>query len=95
VRSVSIEWLRDLVIVIFGIASTIVVIMLAIVAYKLYKKVLPVLASVKSTAKTAEDISSCVRDTIVTPLAFFASFSQGLAQALKLFGRFTGRKEGS
>lgn len=91
----SIEWLRDLAIVIFGIASTIVVIMLAILAYKLYKKVLPVLDSVKSTAKTAEDISSCVRDTIATPLALFASFSQGLAQALKLFGRFTGRKEGS
>lgn len=90
----SIEWLRDLVIVIFGIASTIVVIVLAIVAYKLYKKVLPVLASVKSTAKTAEDISSCFRDVMATPLAFFASFSQGLFQVLKMFGRFTGKKEG-
>ena len=90
----SIEWLRDLVIVIFGLSSTIVVIMLGIVAYKLYKKVGPVLDSVKSTARTAEDISSCVRDTIATPLALIASFSKGLSTALKMCGRFTGKKEG-
>lgn len=90
----SIEWLRDLVIVIFGLASTTVVIMLAILAYKLYKKVLPVVESVKSTARTAEDISSCVREVVAGPIACFASFAQGISQALKMFGRFTGKKEG-
>jgi len=91
---VSIEWLRDLVIVIYGLAATIIVILLGILAFKLYRKVVPVLDSVKNTAKTAEDISSSVRDTIATPLACLASFSQGLTQALKMFGRFTGKKEG-
>lgn len=90
----SIEWLRDLVIVIFGLSSTVVVIMLGILAFILYKKVTPVLDSMKTVARTAEDMTSCVRDTIATPLALIASFSSGLSQALKMFGRFTGKKEG-
>lgn len=91
----SIAWLRDLVIVVFGLASTIVVIILAIVAVKLYRKVVPIIESAKKTTKTAEDISSVVRYIMAPPLSYLAAVLQGLFQAFKLFGRFKGRKEGS
>jgi len=91
---VSIEWLRDLVIVIFGLAATIVVILFGILGFILYRKLMPVIKSVKTTTKTAEDISSCFKDLIATPLAYFASIVQGVFQVFKLVGRFSGRKEG-
>ena len=90
----TIEWLRDLVIVIFGIAATILAIVLTVVALKLYSKVKPILESARDAAKTASDISNTIKEVVAPPLSYIAAIIQGISQACKICGRFIGKKEG-
>ena len=88
----SIEWLRDLSICILGMGATLVVIMIGVIALLLYIKLRPVLNSMKTITKTAENISSCMEEEVVRPLAQVAAAVQGLGQAIGLFRRFSKRK---
>jgi len=90
---VSIEWFRDLVVCIFGLGATLVVIFLAVLAFLLYRRLRPILDSVKATTKTVEDLSSCVEVEVARPLAQVAAFIQGIRQAVGLVSRFTKKKE--
>jgi len=90
----SIEWFRDLAICILGLGVTIVAIFIGVLAFLLYRKLRPILDSVKATTKTVENISSCVEEEISRPLAQFAAFIQGIRQAISLVSRFPRRKEG-
>lgn len=89
----SIEWFRDLVLCIFGLGATVVVIFLAVLAFLLYRRLRPILNSVKATTKTVEDLSSCVEVEVARPLAQVAAFIQGIRQAVGLVSRFTKKKE--
>ena len=89
----SVEWFSDLVICIFGLAATVVVIFLAVLAFLLYRRLRPVLDSLKATTKTVENLSSCVEFEVARPLAQVAAFVQGIRQAVSLVSRFTKRKE--
>ena len=89
----DIEWFRDLVVCIFGLGATVVVIFLGVLAFICYRRLRPVLDSLKKTTKTVENISSCVEAEVVGPLAQVAAFIQGIRQASGLIGRFTKKKE--
>jgi len=58
-----------------------------------YRRLMPVLDSLKATTKTVENLSSCIEAEVVGPLAQVAAFAQGIRQAVSLVGRFTRRKE--
>lgn len=88
----SIEWFRDLVISIFGVGATLVIILIGVLAFLLYRRLRPILNSVKSTTKTIENISSCVEEEVSRPLARLAAFFQGISQAISLFNKFSKRK---
>ncbi len=88
----GIEWFRDLAIVILGFGATIVVISVGVLAFMLYRKLRPILDSVKSTAKRVENISTTVEEEVSRPLAKLAAFVQGVRQAVGLFSGFTRRK---
>ncbi len=90
----SIEWFRDLAIVILGLGVTIVAIFIGVLAFMLYRKLRPILDSVKTTTKTVENISSTVAEEVSRPLAQLAAFVQGIRQAISLFSGFSRRKEG-
>ncbi|KPK22759.1 MAG: hypothetical protein AMJ70_05155 [Dehalococcoidia bacterium SG8_51_3] len=90
----GIEWFRDLAIVILGFGVTIVVISIGILAFMMYRKLRPILDSVKSTAKRVENISTTVEEEVSRPLAKLAAFVQGVRQAVGLFSGFTRRKQG-
>ena len=90
----SMEWFRDLAIVILGFGVTILVICIGILAFVLYRKVKPILDSAKSTAKRIENISATVEEEVSRPLAQLAAFVQGVRQAASLFSGFARRKQG-
>ena len=90
----SIEWFRDLAICILGFGVTIVAIFIGVLAFYLYRKLKPILDSVKATTKTVENISSCVEEEVSRPLAQLAAFIQGVRQAVGLFSGLARRKEG-
>jgi uncharacterized protein YoxC len=89
---VSIEWFSDLVVCIFGLGTVIAVIFIAVLVYLLYRRIMPILDSLKATSKTVENLSSCVEVEVARPLAQLAAFVQGIRQAVDLVGRFTKRK---
>ena len=89
----DIAWFRDLIICIFGISATVVVLSLAVLAILCYRRVRPILDSVKATTKTIEDLSSTVEEEVARPLAQVAAFVQGIRQAIGLFTGFRAKKE--
>ena len=89
----SIEWFRDLVLCIFGLGTTIAIVFIAVLAFLCYRRLSPVLNSLKATTKTVENLSSCVEIEVVRPLAQVAAFVQGIRQAVSLASRFTKKKE--
>lgn len=89
----SIEWFRDLVVCIFGLGTVIAVIFIAVLVFLVYRRLMPILNSLKATTKTVENLSSCVEVEVARPLAQVAAFVQGIRQAVNLVGRFTKRKE--
>ena len=89
----SIEWFRDLVVCIFGLGAAVAVIILAVLAFILFVKVQPILNSLKATTRTVENISSCVEEEVVKPLAQVAAFVQGIRQAVGMVSKFTKKKE--
>ncbi len=88
----SIEWFRDLVICIFGLGATVVVLFLAVMVFLFYRRLRPVIDSVKATTKTVENLSSTVEVEVARPLAQVAAFVQGIRQAMSLVKQFTKKK---
>jgi len=91
---VSIEWLRDLVIVIFGLGATVAIIAMAVLAFVLYFKIKPVLKSVKNTTSTVENVTLNVEQEIMKPLVQVAAFAQGIREVAGLFTGLSRKKKG-
>ncbi|MCJ7604868.1 MAG: hypothetical protein MUO19_02395 [Dehalococcoidales bacterium] len=89
----SIEWFRDLVIVIFGLGATVAVVIFVVMAFMLFFRIRPILDSVRATTKTVENLSHSVEEEVAKPLAQVISFVQGIRQATGLFSKFTRKKE--
>lgn len=90
----SIEWFRDLVISIFAVGATLVTIFIGVLAFLLYRKLRPILNSLRATTQTMENITSCVQEEVSRPLAQLAAIIQGISQVVGFFTRFSRRKEG-
>ena len=94
----EIGWLRDLVICIAGIVAAGVLIFVAVLLYKLYRRVRVILDSVKSTSRTIEELSSLAGGGIAKPVIQVVAVVQGIRQGIesvsKLFSRKGGRDGG-
>jgi hypothetical protein len=89
----SIENLRDLIIVIFGISATLVALVMAILAFILYARISPVIKSIERTSGTVERIVSSMEEAVAGPIAQVIGFIQGIKNALGLVKKFTKREE--
>jgi hypothetical protein len=93
VATVSIEWFRDLIFIIFGIGATVAVVILVVLAFMFYFRLKPLLDSMKKTASTVAKITSTVETEMAGPMAQIISFVQGVRQAIGLFHRFFRKEE--
>ena len=89
----SIEWFRDLIIIIWGIGATVVTITIGVVVVLLYRRIRPALDSVRATTKTVENITTVVGEQVSGPLAKVAAFVQGIRQAASLVNQFRNKQE--
>jgi hypothetical protein len=89
----DIGWFRDLVICIWGLAMTVVVIFIAVLAYLLYSKISPVLDSMKATSATLREITSTVKDEVVKPAVQFVTLIRGIVQGIELASRLFKKEE--
>jgi hypothetical protein len=89
----TIEWFRDLVIVIFGIGATVAIILLVVLAFMLYSHIKPIIESVQKTTKSVERVTSSIEEVVAKPVSLIVSFIQGIRSALGLVRKFTGKEE--
>jgi hypothetical protein len=89
----GIEEARDIIICITGSVITLVVIFGAILAFLLYKKVQPILKSVKATTANIQEITSTVKDEIIKPILQFGALIRGIAEGIQLAAKFFKKKE--
>ena len=89
----SIEWFRDLVLCIFGLSSTVVVLLIGVLVFICWLRVRPIIDSLKTTTRTVENLTSTVEEQVAEPLAKVAAFVQGIRQAFSLVGGFRKNKE--
>ena len=89
----SIEWFRDLVLIIWGIGSTVVIVVIGVLAIMFYRRMRPALDSLKTTTKTVENITSVVGENVVGPLSKVVAFVQGMRQAANLVSQLRNKKE--
>jgi len=87
----DIGWFRDLVIVIFGLVTTIVVIFLAILAFLLFRKIRPILDSVQGTTAAVKEITYAVKEItytvkeeVVKPVLQISALIKGITQGIEL-----------
>ena len=78
----DIGWFRDLAIVILAVVATGVLIVFAVLAFSLYRRIRTILDSGKSVARTAQQIATLVQ-----------GIRQGIDSVSKLFKRKGGRDE--
>jgi hypothetical protein len=90
---VTIEWFRDLVIIIWGLGSTVVILTVGVLAVLFYRRMRPALDSLKATTKTVEDITSVVEENVAGPLSKVVAFVQGMRQAANLVSQLRSKKE--
>jgi len=89
----DIGWFRDLVICIWGLAMTVVVIFIAVLAYLLYSKISLVLDSMKATSATLREITSTVKDEVVKPAVQFVTLIRGIVQGIELASKLFKKEE--
>ena len=89
----DIGWFRDLVIVIFGLVTTIVVIFLAILAFILFRKVRPILDSVQGTTAAVKEITCTVKEEVVKPVLQISALIKGITQGIELVTKLFKREE--
>ena len=88
----TIEWLRDLVIIVFGLAATVAVLAIAVVFILSYLRVKQILESYQKIIETVKHISNRV-EALTGPLAAATALFQGIRQAVKLVRRIKKTQE--
>lgn len=88
------EWLRDLVISIAGIASTVFLIFLAVISLIIYARLRRILRSIQSTSSSVEKIASIAANDVVEPLTVLATILKGILQGIgSVIEAFKGGKD--
>ena len=104
----DIEWFRDLVICISGLTITVVLILIAVLSYSLYRKAGSAITSLEATlnerrstlesiehiSATIQGIFGSVEDEIIKPLVGVASLVQGIRQGIDAVSRIFKKEEG-
>jgi len=78
----GIEWFRDLVICILGIVAVVALIIITVMALRLYRRIRPITDSVKATSQRIEGISAQVENEVIKPIIEVATMIQGIRQGI-------------
>ncbi|MBI2860496.1 MAG: hypothetical protein HYX91_03195 [Chloroflexi bacterium] len=89
----TIEWLRDLVLIIFAAGATIVIIIAGVLMLLLYTKVRPILNFTRKATRSAANVSSFLDEELSRPSVQTAAIIGGIVQILGLISRIRGGRK--
>jgi len=87
-------WFRDLIICISGILAIIVFVLVTVLVITVYRKSKSVLHSLEATSNNIRDVSSILREKIITPFAEMGTFIHGISKVCKSINKTFRKKEG-
>jgi hypothetical protein len=90
---VTIGWFRDLVIIIFGLVGAGFLIIIAVIALTLFRRLKMILDSLKVTSANIEEISAVAKEQIVRPIVQVGSIFQSIAKWIEVIGGFLKRNK--
>lgn len=90
----SIDWFRDLVISIAGVLVIVVLLLVAVLTFSLYRRAKVILDATKTTTKNIAGISTYITNEVAKPIIQVVAFIQGIKQGVNAISRLFGKKEG-
>ena len=78
----GIEWFRDLSITILGFTASVVLIFMAVIAYRLYRSARLALLSIKAASQSISDIVTLVQEGI-KPVIWILALIKGIREAFE------------
>ena len=84
----TIEWLRDFTIIIYGLVGAIFLIIVGIMAFALFSRLKVILDSLKVTSSNIQEISTVAREQIVRPIMQVGSVFQGITRWIELISGY-------
>ena len=84
----TIEWFRDLIIIIFGLVGAIFLIIAGIMAFALFSRVKVILDSLKVTSANIQEISTVAKEQIVRPIMQVGSVFQSITKWIEMISGY-------
>lgn len=84
---------RDLVIIIWGLITTVAVVFIATIIYQFYKRTIALLESADLVVAKVGDIVDYADKEVIRPVTQFGTMVQGIIQGVSLFSNIFKRKE--
>ena len=84
----TIEWFRDLTIIIYGLVGTLFLIFIGIMAFSLFRRLKVILDSLKVTSANIQEISTVAKEQMVKPLIQMGSIFQGITRWIEMIGSY-------
>ena len=91
----DLSWWRDLVIVVWGLITTIVVICIAILIFLLYKKLVPLIKNADTVVSKVGDVVDYTREEVISPVVQFTSTVEGIVRGITLIADIFRKKDKS
>ena len=89
----TMEWFSQLVIVIFGLAATVAVLVFSVLGIMCYLRARKIMESVKNTTRNVEHIVEDVEAEIAGPLGTAIAVIRGVREGMSFFSAFGGGKK--
>jgi hypothetical protein len=90
---VDISWLRDLVIVIYGILAILLAVPVFVLIIIFYRKLMEILASVEKTTADAREVIGTVKEEFVSPLSKIMVIFQTIRQTATMVSDFMKKQQ--
>jgi len=89
----DLAWWRDMVIVVWGLITTIAAVCICILAFLLYKKLVPLVEDANVVVGKVGDVVDYTKEEVISPVVQFASAAQGIVQGITLIADIFKKKE--
>ena len=84
----TIEWFRDLTIIICGLVGAVFLVVIGIMALSLFKRLKVVLDSLQVTSSNIQEISSVAREQMVRPMMQVGSVFQSITKWIEMLSGY-------
>jgi hypothetical protein len=85
---VTIEWFRDLTIILYGLVGAVFLVTVGLMAFALFRRLTVILDSLKVTSSNIEEISTVAKQQIVKPIMQVGSVFQGITRWIEIISGY-------